>query len=261
MFDFHIHSSISFDSDAPAKDIAKAAKKSGLKEICFTDHWDYFPRPTDTHSLFSLDEYSRVYDSLAVDGLMIRRGVEMGLNEWNMKDCEKTLAQRHFDFVIGSVHFADGHDPYDKEYWEGKSADEAYMAYLKKVYECVTLHKDFDVLGHLTYVCKSPRNPFRSPLKYEEYSEIADEIMRILVKNGKGMEINTSGIDKGVGLLPSLDFIRRFKELGGEIITVGSDAHDTSRVGQYCKETIEQLKEIFGYVCTFEERRPVFHKL
>ena len=261
MFDFHIHSSLSFDSDTPARDIAKAAACAGLREICFTDHWDYFPRPTDTHSLFSLEEYSKTYDSLAVDGLTVRKGVEMGLNEWNMKDCEKLLEQRHFDFVIGSIHFANGFDPYDKEYWEGRSAEQAYMSYLEQTYECVKLHNNFDVLGHLTYVSKSPNNPFRSPLEYNDYREIADEIMRVLVKNGKGMEVNTSGIDRGVGLLPSLDYIRRFKELGGEIITVGSDAHDTARVGQYCNDVIGQLKDIFGYVCTFENRQPVFHKL
>ena len=261
MFDFHIHSSLSFDSNTPAEDIANAAVSAGLREICFTDHWDYFPRPTDMHSLFSLDEYSRIYDSLSVDGLTVRRGVEIGLNEWNMKDCNALLTQRPFDFVIGSIHFADGYDPYDKEYWEGKSARKAFMDYFEKTYECVKLHDNFDVLGHLTYVCKSPNNPFNSQPEYKDYREIADEIMRVLVKKGKGMEINTSGIDRGVGLLPSLDYIRRFKELGGEIITVGSDAHDSVRVGQYCNEVIGHLKDIFGYVCTFEGRRPVFHKL
>ena len=90
---------------------------------------------------------------------------------------------------------------------------------------------------------------------------MADEIMKLLVSRGKGMEINTSGVDRGVDLIPAIDYVRRFKELGGEIITVGSDSHDDVRVGQYCDTTIELLKDIFGYVCTFSERRPIFHKL
>ena len=261
MFDFHIHSSISFDSDTQAKEIAESAAAAGLREICFTDHWDYLPNIGDAHNLFSLEEYSKVYDGLTVEGLTIRRGVEIGLNEWNMPQCRELLLKRDFDFVIGSVHYADGYDPYDARYWEGKTAEEAYMRYLEKELECVRLHEDFDVLGHLTYVCKSPCNPFRAPLPYSECREIADEIMRILISRGKGIEINTSGVDRGVDLIPSLDYVRRFRELGGEIVTVGSDTHNAERIGQYCNETIAELKDIFGYVCTFEKRKPIFHKL
>ena len=75
------------------------------------------------------------------------------------------------------------------------------------------------------------------------------------------MEINTSGVDRCGGFLPTADFFRRFKELGGEIVTVGSDSHNTERVGQYSREACEILKDIFGYVCTFEKRQPIFHKL
>ena len=133
MFDFHIHSSVSFDSDTPASDIAQAAKQAGLCEICFTDHWDYLPNPNDAHNLFSLNEYSQAYDKLSIDGLTIRRGVEIGLNEWNASECKKLLSKRDFDFVIGSVHYADGYDPYDKKYWDNKSVEKAYMRYLEKV--------------------------------------------------------------------------------------------------------------------------------
>ncbi len=261
MFDFHIHSSVSFDSTTPAKDIAAAAVAAGMREICFTDHWDCHPLPKDEHDLFSLDDYAKAYDGLCVDGLIIRRGVEIGLNEWNAGMCEEFLKERKFDFVIGSVHYADGYDPYYQRYWEGKTVETAYMRYLEKSLECVRIHEDYDVLGHLTYVCKSPNNPFGAPLRYEECREIADEIMRILVSKGKGMEINTSGVDKGVDLLPSIEYIKRFKELGGEIITVGSDSHDSVRIGQYCSSTIELLRDVFGYVCTFEGRKPIFHKL
>lgn len=261
MFDFHIHSSLSFDSQTDAKKIAQAAAKKGLREICFTDHWDHLPCPNDAHSLFSLEDYSSTYDSLYVDGLVIRKGVEMGLNEWNVSECRSLLAKRSFDIVIGSVHFVDGYDPYDKEYWQGRTTEESYVRYLERVLECVKLHDDFDVLGHLTYVCKSPNNPHPHPLKYAQHSDISDEIMRTLVAKGKGMEINTSGVDKGVDFLPSADFFRRFRELGGEIVTVGSDAHDDTRVGAHVNQALEILKDVFGHVCTYESRRPKFHKL
>ena len=123
------------------------------------------------------------------------------------------------------------------------------------------LHDNFDVLGHLNYVCKSSYNPTHEPLRYEDYRDIADEIMGILAKKGKGMEINTSGVDRVGDFLPSRDFLESFRRQGGEIVTLGSDAHDPSRVGQYADEALAILKEVFGYVCTFENRKPVFHRL
>ena len=75
------------------------------------------------------------------------------------------------------------------------------------------------------------------------------------------MEINSSGVDRVGEFLPSADFLRRFHELGGEIVTIGSDAHAADRVGQYHKEALEIEKDIFGHVCTFENRTPIFHKL
>ena len=86
------------------------------------------------------------------------------------------------------------------------------------------------------------------------------EILRLLVKKDKGLELNSSGVDRGVGYLPERDFFLRFSELGGQIVTVGSDAHRAQRVGQYSNESVQMLKEIFGHVCTFENRQPIFHK-
>ena len=90
---------------------------------------------------------------------------------------------------------------------------------------------------------------------------VNNEILKVLVAKGKGLEMNTSGVDRCGGFLPTADYFRRFRELGGEIVTVGSDAHRCDRVGQYSLEACEVLKDIFGYVCTFEDRKPIFHKL
>lgn len=261
MFDFHLHSKVSYDSTAEPSEIISAAKVRGLKEICFTDHYDFNSNPEKGADLFTPDEYSKAYDNLTDDALKIRRGVEFGLTEWNQPQLEELLNTRNFDFVIGSVHYVGGNDPYSKEYWEGLTQARAFERYLEAVYGCVKVHENFDVLGHLTYVCKSEHNPNHAPLQFSEYSDITDEIMKILVSRGIGMEINTSGVDKIGEFLPQKEFLQRFKELGGETVTVGSDAHDGSRVGQYCPQALEILKDIFGYVCTFKERKPVFHKL
>lgn len=261
MFDYHLHTVVSFDGQGTAREIAAAAAERGLKEICFTDHHDHGFAPEDHHDLFSLEEYSAAYDHLEQPGVKIRRGVEYGLTTWNRPHLEELLQKRDFDFVIGSLHYADGYDPYFAQFWEGKTMRQAFTGYLEHTLRCVQLHDNFDVLGHLNYVCKSPQSPTHEPLHYGDYREISDEIMKVLAQKGKGMEINTSGVDRAGIFLPTAEFLKRFKELGGEIVTVGSDAHDASRVGQYIPEALEILKEIFGYVCTFEERKPIFHKL
>ncbi len=260
MFDFHLHSTVSFDGISNARDMAEAASCRGLREICFTDHADFLYEKGGTQ-LYSLEDYAKAYDSLEIPGLTIRRGSELGLAAWSVREAEKFLKLRHYDFVIGSVHYTHKGDPYYPEFWEGISGKKAFLCYLEEVLRCVKLHHNFDVLGHLTYVCKSVHNPTHEPVLYSDFCEISDEIMKILADNGKGMEINTSGVDKAGAFLPSMEFLKRFRELGGEIVTVGSDAHDVSRVGQYTNEAIDLLREVFGYVCTFEDRKPIFHKL
>ena len=122
-------------------------------------------------------------------------------------------------------------------------------------------HNDFDVLAHLTYISKCRAHPAPRPVPYEEHGDLLDEILRTLARKGKGLEINTSGVDRCGDFLPYTPYFRRFKELGGEIVTVGSDAHTADRVGQYSADACAILKDIFGYVCTFEDRKPIFHKL
>ena len=261
MFDFHLHSSVSFDSVCKAEDILKKAEQTGLKEICFTDHFDFNDDKTKKHDIFSIDDYRNAYDGLCSDKVKIRRGVEFGLTHWNQKELADLLASYPFDFVIGSVHFAGGYDPYYPEFWTKNGIDEGFEKYLIQTLNCVKNQKDFDVLGHLNYVCKSEHNPTKKPLFYEDYSDICDEIMKTLAQNGRGMEINTSGMDRVGDFLPSATFIKRFHELGGEIITVGSDSHDNTRVGQYIDDALCIAKDVFGYVCTFENRKPIFHKL
>ena len=261
MFDFHTHSSVSFDSICPAAEMIAAAEAVGLHEICFTDHYDYNDVPTLKHDLFALEDYRRAYDALTSDRVKIRRGVEFGLTPWNTAERAAFLASYPFDFVIGSVHSVGGTDPYYPEFWETCSMDAAYERYVLQTLECVKAHEGFDVLGHINYVCKSPSSPIKKPLYYREFPDLFDEIMKVLVSKGIGMEINTSGINAIGELLPSLDYLKRFRELGGEIVTVGSDAHNAERVGQNVDKALEVAKEVFGYVCTFENRKPIFHKL
>ena len=261
MFDYHLHSDVSFDGVGRAYDMAIAAKEAGLAEICFTDHCDYNSDKKSEHFPLDLNKYSAAYDGLEIKGLKIKKGVEFGMTDWNRAELSKLLSKRGFDFVIGSVHFVDGFDPYGIDYWAGKTEKEAYGRYLEEILRLVKIHSDFDVLGHLTYVSRSIYNPTKNLLRYSDYRELTDEIFSALIKKDKGIEINTSGVNLLGEFIPSYDFVKRFKELGGKIITVGSDAHAPERVGQHTDKAMEIAKEIFGYVCTFEKRKPIFNKL
>lgn len=261
MFDFHMHSRVSFDGHDTGLAMAMAAKAAGMKEICFTDHLDYDPLGKMGVLAFDTDAYNAEYDNLEVPGLRIRRGMEFGLTDDNREQFQKDLQRRHFDFVLGSIHFVDGYDVYFADYWNGKTIFEAERRYLEETLNCVRLHGDFDVLAHLTYIAKTQCHPAPRPVSFAEHREVIDEILKVLADKGKGLEMNTSGVDRCGVFLPTKDIFLRFKELGGEIVTVGSDAHRTDRAGQYAFDACEILKDIFGHVCTFENRQPVFHKL
>lgn len=260
MFDFHMHSTVSFDGHSSGADMVEAAVNAGLQEICFTDHLDYDPLKPGNAFTFKTRDYNQAYEGLYHSKLKIRLGMEFGMLPDNPDTLSEDMKRRSFDFIIGSVHFAEKLDVYYPPYWEGKSMDEAEGRYLEEVLACVQVHNGFDVLGHLTYIAKAASNPTHRPVVFERHEDIVDAILKTIVEKGKGIEVNTSGKDRCGAYLPDIVYLKRFKELGGEIVTVGSDAHNAARVGQYCFEACQIVKDIFGYVCTFENRQPIFHK-
>ncbi len=261
MFDYHIHSTVSFDGQGTPEEMVAAAKRRGLREICFTDHRDYEKNVTVQTMAFDMEDYHQAYDSLQAEGIKIRRGMEFGLQPDNQQQLLRDLELWHFDFVLGSVHFVEQQDVYFAPYWQGKSVFQAERRFLEETLDCVQRHDGYDVLAHLTFLSKAKAHPAPRPIPYGEHSGIIDEILRTLAQKGKGLELNTSGVDRCGDFLPDAAYFRRFKELGGKIVTIGSDAHAADRVGQYADRGCELLKEIFGYVCTFENRAPIFHRL
>lgn len=261
MFDYHMHSRVSFDGHDTGRQLALAAKQAGLKEICFTDHLDYDPRGKMGVLAFDTERYNAEYNNLEIPGLKLRRGMEFGMTADNRAQFRQDLKRREFDFVLGSIHFVDDLDVYFEEYWQEKTVFQAERRYLEATLDCVRIHEDYDVLAHLTYIAKTSCHPAPRPVPFEAHRELVEEILRLLVEKGKGLEVNTSGVDRCGGFLPTADYLRRFRELGGEIVTVGSDAHRSNRVGQYTHQACEMIGEIFGYVCTYEGRVPIFHKI
>ena len=261
MFDYHMHSRVSFDSKEDPANIIKKAEMMGLKEICFTDHVDYFVNVDKQAWIFDQQVYSENYDHLAHPTIKIRRGMEFGLKPYNADQLAIDAKKRDYDFILGSVHFVNEVDPYEPSYWDSITVEEAEVRYLEETLKCVQHHDGYDVLGHLTYLSKCPGHPTHQNISLMKYRDIGEEILRTVIAKGKGIEVNTSGVDRCGDYLPGMDYVRLYKELGGEIITIGSDAHTADRVGQYSHEAAALLKDIMGHVCTFEGRKPIFHKL
>lgn len=259
MLDYHIHSDISGDCSVPMMSMAGAAQRRGLKEICFTEHID-LDFPGDIDFAFDFNEYDEAFAEVkaAFPDMNIRQGIEAGL-ETATKDTMKELIEKHrLDYVIGSKHLVFGLDPFDTELWKLYQQREAYEAYMSECIESAEACDFFDVFGHLGYISKFC--PFEDTLlRYGDHREAIDELLRILIGKGKGIEVNTSGIKNTGSAMPEATIVGRFFELGGEIVTVGSDAHDEAAVGRAIKETMQQLKRIgFKYVCVFDSRKPRF---
>lgn len=239
--------------------MAEAAQRRGLKDVCFTEHID-LDFPGDIDFVFDMGEYDEAFGETkaAFPGMNIRKGIEAGLETATKDTLEKLIGNHKLDYVIGSKHLVMGLDPFGSELWKLYTQKEAYEAYVKECIESVKACGFFDVFGHLGYISKFC--PFEDTLlRYSDYSDEIDELLRILVEKGKGLEANTSAMKSTGATMPETPILKRFFELGGEIVTVGSDAHDEAAVGRAVGETTQQLKRVgFKYVCAFDSRKPRF---
>lgn len=267
MFDNHIHSSFSGDSQLPIEEACKRAVELGLKGVAFTDHLDFdYPGYDDTSNidftkyLSCLDRIEHLYSGR----LKIIKGVEAGIQPHVIKDTLDVISRYGFDFVIGSVHIIDRLDPYTGEFYNGRTKLQAYSRYLEEVIFAIDNFDNFDILGHIDYVIRYGNYSNRS-LIYNDHKDLLDSIFRKLINSGKGMEINTSSYRDKPGITtPVFDWriLARYKELGGDIVTLGSDAHSAEYIGYKFEYFKEMLKKTgFKYLTHFEGRKPVFDLL
>lgn len=232
--DFHIHTCFSGDSEANVDAVIHSAISKGLKHIAITDHNDF----EFENGKFELDieKYFQYMSNKKIeykDQISLSVGIECGLEPRFADRIENLLASYNFDFVIGSSHVINGRDPYYKEYFENRPVHDAMVEYLESIIENINIFNNFDVYGHLDYMMRyAPVSPEEKRYKYEEYGELFDTILTTLISKGKGIEINTSPLRSGFAdTNPNAQVIKRYKELGGKIITIGSDSHKPEDVG------------------------------
>lgn len=260
--DCHMHTRFSSDSDAPLEEMAEQALKLGMKRICVTDHYDMeYPGgefSLDTASyLKELEELGERY----AGRLEIRRGVELGLQPHLGQSIRAYTRTHPFDYVIGSVHLVRGLDPYDRDQYPG-SDRELYREYFICTLENIRSVTGFQALGHLDYVVRYGYGREKE-YSYRAYADVIDEILRELICRGIALEVNSGGLKYGLGFPnPHPDVLKRYRELGGELVTVGSDAHRPEHVGYGFSQVREILLDCgFQYFAEFSRRKPVFTRL
>lgn len=267
LYDLHLHSKFSSDSESNPEEIVLNAADMGLSGICFTDHNDFNYFSPDGKSVFDLDQES-YYEYLSglkeknKDKLDILIGIEQGLTPGAADLIENFDKENKYDFIIGSTHVVDGIDPYYIDFWSEREPKERIRRYFENVYDSVCNISNFDVYGHLDYIVRYvPGNHTRGQIGIMLPYDLIREILKTLIEKGKGIEINTAGAWKSnIGdYNPNTSILKMYKDLGGEIITVGADSHKAGDVGRLVKEANGLLIETgFKYSTVFRNRKPEF---
>lgn len=256
--DYHVHTSFSGDCNSTMEQMIKKALKLGLKEIAFTDHVDYdYPDPS--FEAIDYDIYIKHFEQFKKEyqtKINLVLGVEIGYQPHVKNSIEKLLKNYPFDFVICSTHMADRLDFYTGDFFQDKKQDEAYLRYFENVLETVDQFANFDVYGHLDFIVRYGSFPEKT-LCYADFRDIIDEILKKIIANGSGIEINTSGYRYKLNQLhPQAEIFKRYHELGGEIITIGSDAHNTEDICSHFTTAYKLLKELdIKYIATYRNRK------
>ena len=269
LFDGHNHCQFSFDGKRTSVELSsKAALEKGLGGIIFTDHCDlYIPQVCLAHGcpedqtfdiIGQQAEIDRVQEMLG-DSIRILKGIEIGMYGKSMDKIKETLRTHSFDQVNASIHYLHDSDPYYPEYFSDKDWKEAYGLYLEAICKGITSLQDFDIVGHYDYVVRYASYP-ADGIFYKDFSDILDTIFRYLIENGKGFEVNTKACNGSSSRKPVLDknLLLRYRELGGEIVSLGSDSHDAFKVAEDFQMHAEFLKSLgFRWTSHYEKRQLV----
>ena len=258
--DYHMHSDFSLDSSAKMENMVLKAIDLGLEEIAITDHLD-FTYPNCEYFL-DLPEYmgniTRLQAKYAGQ-ISILKGIEMSLRPDSAAYAKLVAKEYDFDFIIGSTHDVKGVDWHYAEHYQGVSKIDAYNAYFENMLDCLQDNRDFDIVGHLDYVCRYGRYADKS-LNYNDNKNIIEEILKKIIKLEKGIEINTSGYARSLGHFhPKTEIIQLYLNLGGNIITIGSDAHSENRIASEFNTAYELLKSLgVKHVARYKKRKLYF---
>lgn len=273
--DYHVHTEFSDDSTYPLEQVVRDAIALGLDEICITDHVDYGVK-VDWNSrkeicyrggepLANVDypryvkEFERVRHLYSWK-IPVNLGMEFGVQVHTIPQFEALFRRYPFDFILLSIHQAEDKEFWTQDFQKGKSQQEYNERYYQEMLDVVQAYKNYSVLGHMDLI---KRYDQAGIYPFERVKPFVAEILKTIIANGKGIELNTSARRYGLtDSMPSAELLRLYRDLGGSIITIGSDSHAPAHLGACLKEAQGQLKALgFQYICTYERMQPIFHKI
>ncbi len=258
--DYHMHTKFSDDSDFEMEDEILCAIEKGLDEICFTEHVDYgvkFESNCDYTQYFS--EFERCKEKYK-NQIRLKKGIEFGMQSHTIAQFQRDFDEYDFDFVILSCHQIQNLEFWNGAFQKGKTQKEINEAYYEEIYHCICNYKDYSVLGHLDAIKRDdPYGVYEDDL----VMDLIDKILKKVIEDGKGIEVNTSNFRYHLpDLTPSRKILKRYYDLGGRVLTFGSDSHKKEHVGYKIEEVRNIVKEIgFSHFMTFEKMKMIEYEL
>lgn len=250
LFDSHSHTKFSADSEMQAQKALQAAARAGVG-LVFTEHldWDF---PGEAAFEFSPQKYWQEY--LPLRGDQLRLGVEIGLEQGTLARSRAFVAEVPFDLVIGSIHLLEHQDLYYPDYYQGRSKVEVFHAYFQTMVEQIRACDFCDVLGHIDYIVRYA--PYAEhTLDYAQFREEIDAVLRAVIETGKVMELNTRRLGDAAARADLLPVYQRYHELGGQYVTLGSDAHVPEAIGANFAAGQQLALSAGLQIVTFKERQ------
>lgn len=273
--DYHLHSDYSDDSWYLMEDVIRDAIALGLNEICFTDHVDYGvkmdwqttdPFVMGNNQLIRNVHYDRYFADIDFfrekyqDQITLKKGLELGIQTHTIPLYNALIKEYPLDFALLSIHQVD-----NKEFWTGEFTQDrndrlCYQIYYQELFDVVRQFDHYSVLAHFDIV---RRYVDKSKDTFLDHKDMITQILKYIIDQGKGIELNTSSTRYQLnGLTPSIEILKLYHQLGGTIITVGSDSHKPAHLGFELQQARNLLHEIgFRSICTFDQMNPVFHTI
>ena len=273
--DYHVHSEFSDDSVYPMEAVARDAIRMGLDEICFTDHVDYGIKVDwdqgetiryRNGNPFANVDYPRYMEKIGQlkkaygDRIVIRTGMEFGVQTHTIPQFRRLYDRYAFDFIILSIHQVEDKEFWTQDFQKGRTQKEYNERYYEEMLAVVKTFKDYSVLGHMDLIT---RYDLAGVYPFEKVRPMIEAILKVAIGDGKGIEINTSYHRYGLkDTTPSVDILKLYRRMGGEIVTIGSDSHKPDQLGTYIQEAKDVLKSLgYKYFCTYEGMKPIYHDL
>lgn len=250
MFDTHVHTRFSTDSNMKIEEALKSAKDNKLCLI-LTEHMD-IGYPEKGEFSFNIEDYFKAYSSFRGETMLL--GIEIGMKEDCVKESRLIAWDNPFDYVIGAIHLVDNLDLYYDDFYKGKSKSEAYGKYLEQMFLNLKEFDFIDSLAHIDYICRYAKYEDRE-LHYRDFPDILDEILKLIIQEGKCIELNTRRLNNRSSVESLCEIYKRYSELGGKYITLGSDAHMPGSIGNNFKEAVQIAQNCNLRIVYFKDRK------